>query len=1026
MTPMNPERFLHQRDPNLQKSEAVEKAVSKRDRLNRFKKETADTDLSEAELEALKKTPNTPEARIEAYISRLENIFLNETPERRKRNLELLRPYIYEEFVIKKEDIPESYWNLQRKIARERGESFPDEIPESLKDDAYEILSSDQKESLDYWMEYLSSSDALYESWFKFFVMKSVLGLADFDKKEHKFPKRTKSTTGPFPDLNQEALATTEDYFIRRLSGESIENPIPEPENPYADEQKPVSDEEFQVILSSENFARYYAFTIEHVVADSKELWPEIDGEWKVFSEGQETELVQSLQGKGTGWCTAGVNTATTQLENGDFHVYYSKDKLGVPSVPRLAIRMEYDRIAEVRGVAQDQNIDPFIAPILEEKMGEFGKQGEVYKKKAEDMSRLTNLDNRHQKGEELSSDDLRFLYEMEGSIKSFAQFGGKDPRIKEIVETRDFKTDMAIIFEEQDDNQLVKAILDAGKYHIISKFTSKISDFSNLSPEIAVHLLESKDEQIIRAVSNNLKSFVKFDGYTTVALLKTGLDFQTLGNNLEKIPALDSELAALLLSGGKNCMMFLVTNLDKFESLDHQDTAYRLLDSFGADGAEILASNFDKFSGLDQQSTMMRLIDRIHNGAPVGAAAFVKNIDKFEDPSVDVAIRLLQVKDSAGRLVGDKFFEEISERISVFNIEFAKQLLEIDTNGKQDKLFGFKILTKYVNKFENFDTDLALSLLEIRDNSDSVRPRRYAGADFLAENLDKIQNLNGEFALRLLDKANGAGVLVKNIDKFNDLDHRYIVNRILDSSSQYGLRAVANNLDKLVGIDFEDVTLHLLDKLPFDFSWDISKLQNPSSKIALRLMHCADTTRRKLSENLGKFHGLDTEFAIALLERDIYGHGSEVLAENIDKFEGINFKDIALRMIEIKGLMNETYGASHFVNNIDKFEGLDTDVALRLLEVNAEYLALVIDKFEGLDHQDIANRFIDAGKGWTLLRHLDKFPDLNHQDIANRLIEMGRADFVREGLHFLKGLSEETLRRSKLLESKISAYLKG
>jgi hypothetical protein len=190
--------------------------------------------------------------------------------------------------------------------------------------------------------------------------------------------------------------------------------------------------------------------------------------------------------------------------------------------------------------------------------------------------------------------------------------------------------------------------------------------------------------------------------------------------------------------------------------------------------------------------------------------------------------------------------------------------------------------------------------------------------------------------------------------------------------------------------------------------------------------MHCADTTRRKLSENLGKFHGLDTEFAIALLERDIYGHGSEVLAENIDKFEGINFKDIALRMIEIKGLMNETYGASHFVNNIDKFEGLDTDVALRLLEVNAEYLALVIDKFEGLDHQDIANRFIDAGKGWTLLRHLDKFPDLNHQDIANRLIEMGRADFVREGLHFLKGLSEETLRRSKLLESKISAYLKG
>lgn len=1020
---MNPERFLHQRDPNLQKSEAVRKAVNKRDRLNRFKKE-ASSDLSEEDLETFKKTPNTPEARIAAYISRLENIFLNEVPEKRKRNLELLKPYIYEEFVIKKEDIPESYWILQKKIARERGESFPAEIPGSLKDDAYEILSSDQKESLDHWMEYLISNDALYESWFKFFAMKSVLGLADFDKKEHKFPKRTKSTTGPFPDLNQEALATTEDYFIKRLSDEFIENPIPEPENPHEDEQKPVSDQEFQTILSSENFARYYAFTIEHVVADSKELWPEIDGEWRGFNEGTETELVESLQGRGTGWCTAGINTATTQLSEGNFYVYYSKSKLGVPSVPRLAIRMEGDQIAEVRGVAHDQNIDPYIAPVLEEKMGEFGKQGEIYKKKAEDMGRLTNIDNRQQKGESLSSDDLRFIYEIDGSIKSFAQWEGKDPRVKEIIETRDFKTDMVGIFGEQNDDQLAKFILDTKKLHIIRGFTSKISDFSNLSPEILTHLLDSKDEKIIYAACHNLNSFVKFDGHAAVGLLNGGLNPQTLGYNLEKLPTLDSEFASLLLNGRRNCMMFLVKNLDKFEDIDHQDVAYRLVDSFGSDGVQILASNFDKFSGLDQQSTILHLIDKYHNHDPVGAAAFVKNIDKFENPSIEAVIRLLQVKGSMGRLAGDKFFEEISERISVFNMEFAKQLLEIDTNDKQDKPFGFKILAKYINKFENFDTDFALRLLEIRDDSDSVRSKRYAGADFLAENLDKIQNLDAEFAHRLLEKANGAGVLVRNIDKFSGLDHRDIVNRILDSSNKYGLGALANNLDKLVGVDFEDVTLRLLDKLSFDFSWDISKLQNPSSKVALRLMRGGDTMCSRVSENLGKFHGLDTKFALSLLEGDIYGTKSEILAENIDKFEGINFKDIALRLIKIKGVSGETHGARHFVNNIDKFSGLDTDVALRLLKVNAEYLALTVDKFEGLDHQDIANRFIDTGKGGYVLRHLNKFTDLNHQDIANRFIEVGESSLVRAYLHNLKGLSEETLRKLKLSKDEISSYL--
>ena len=68
--------------------------------------------------------------------------------------------------------------------------------------------------------------------------------------------------------------------------------------------------------------------------------------------------LVKSLQGHGTGWCTAGESTARTQLDGGDFYVYYSNDDKGKPIIPRAVIRMNGDSIGEIRGIAHEQNLD--------------------------------------------------------------------------------------------------------------------------------------------------------------------------------------------------------------------------------------------------------------------------------------------------------------------------------------------------------------------------------------------------------------------------------------------------------------------------------------------------------------------------------------------------------------------------------------------------------------------------------------------------------------------------------------------
>jgi len=152
---------LHIKIPELQKSEEVQDAVEKQERLN-------DETL-----------PNDPTERIEAYINRLENIFLNPDERVRERNLEMMRPYIYDSFIIKPEQVPESYFELQQRVARERGQTIETISPE-MREQMIETVIADQKHSLDNWIDYLSSQDAVYPAWFKYFVFKNIVKLSQF------------------------------------------------------------------------------------------------------------------------------------------------------------------------------------------------------------------------------------------------------------------------------------------------------------------------------------------------------------------------------------------------------------------------------------------------------------------------------------------------------------------------------------------------------------------------------------------------------------------------------------------------------------------------------------------------------------------------------------------------------------------------------------------------------------------------------------------------------------------------------
>jgi hypothetical protein len=405
------EKFIHQRDPSLHDSELVEHEVERRKRRG-------------------DKVSQKPVEKISDWMKVLER---THTSHRDNSNVtERIKSYYHREHVIKPEDIPESYFENQRRVAREQGHGDI-EITNDMKQELAEVIISDQRSTLNKWIEYLTSSDTdIYPTWVKYWAFKGMLKLSSFDKEKKAFTNRGKGTVAPFADLNRESLAYVIDALVKKVEKKNISD---------------IENPEFNNLLQGANFGKLYAWAIEKATPDQESEMTNISGEWITYKKGTDhMPLVNSLQGHATGWCTAGETTAESQLKAGDFHVYYSYDKNNQPTIPRVAMRMEEHNIVEIRGVAKEQNLDPFISEsdILDKKLKEFGKEGELYEKKSSDMKRLTEIEKKTKKGEELSSEDLIFLYEIDSKIQGFGY--QKDPRIEEITENKDIKEDISKI----------------------------------------------------------------------------------------------------------------------------------------------------------------------------------------------------------------------------------------------------------------------------------------------------------------------------------------------------------------------------------------------------------------------------------------------------------------------------------------------------------------------------------------------------------------------------------------------------
>ena len=385
------------------------------------------------------------------------------------RVLERIKEYYHREYVINPENIPQSYWNLQGEIAiaegrkqdlintgvkieevqdpssdsKKRSFAFPDEI----KEPAIRIVISNQQQSLDKWVDYLTSDDAPYPMWAKYWAFRAVVKMGKLEKTEDgkaRFASREKNTTSSFPVLNQRALANTIGVMSARLEVRGK----PKDQQLTENLSTTLPDDEYQKLLSTEDFSKLYAQFLSEIPEYSTSGLEETRGKWVKYNQSSDPKpLVTSLEGHPLEWCTADIDTARVQLDSGDFYVYYSVDTAGNPVIPRLAIRMEGTKIAEPpRGIAPNQNLDPYISDVLAKKLEEFGSEGEAFKKRTADMKQLTEIEKKVQTKQALDNKDLRFLYEIDSIIEGFGY--DRDPRIEEIRSQRNPKEDMRVIFD--------------------------------------------------------------------------------------------------------------------------------------------------------------------------------------------------------------------------------------------------------------------------------------------------------------------------------------------------------------------------------------------------------------------------------------------------------------------------------------------------------------------------------------------------------------------------------------------------
>ena len=522
------------------------------------------------------------ERRNFAYLSRLDNMV--------EKHGDALEQKLWaasaENLVMDYEDIPDAYWKQQEQILRDNGQGR--ELSRGEKENLAEDLIEKQRESINTWSNYLGDKDCPYPLWFKIYAFDGVSKMGLINKETKEFEKRDKSTVASFPILNPEVLAKVY-RNINEFYGVDREDWLAQ----HPDDEKLVS------LVKSGNFPKLYAKELfeTKTIIKTPEKPKDIEGDWFTYQLGDENELAKAAEG--TGWCIADPNVAHNYLEYGNYGHSRKEEadeessskakfiifKLKAPNSPDgystngvASIRLDPDgKVTEVSGLNEGQAIEDSLITTVKEKVLSL-PGGKEFLQKFEDKQTLIKLDHKLQNGEDLTKEELSFLYELDRPIATLDTYNSKDPRITELRK----KYDLEYAFEKGVD--VNKMVASLGSYDLMQNLDAFIKHDVNIN--IIVSNLEPKD------VARNLDT-----------LLKHGADIDNIVSNMTLI-GIAGKLDTLLDHGVNININELVSDLGSYETTFYLDTLLK----HGADiDVDELVSDLESYEITQNLDTLLK-----------------------------------------------------------------------------------------------------------------------------------------------------------------------------------------------------------------------------------------------------------------------------------------------------------------------------------------------------------------------------------------------------------------------------------
>jgi len=126
------EKFLHKAEPTLHTTEPVEHEQERKKKRG-------------------EKTTQKPAEKIADFLKIIERTHLGHRED--PKVMGRIKRFYHKEYVIKPEDVPESYFKKQKRLAREQGHGDI-EITPQMREQLIETIIADQKSSLDAWIDY--------------------------------------------------------------------------------------------------------------------------------------------------------------------------------------------------------------------------------------------------------------------------------------------------------------------------------------------------------------------------------------------------------------------------------------------------------------------------------------------------------------------------------------------------------------------------------------------------------------------------------------------------------------------------------------------------------------------------------------------------------------------------------------------------------------------------------------------------------------------------------------------------------